>query len=50
MFYSDDILALIKTAIPIDDTTFKTAEPFFPKAYLSIADRILDRLYDLQNS
>lgn len=48
-FYSDDILDLIKTATPIDDTTFKTTEPFFPKAYLNIADRILDRLYDLQN-
>lgn len=48
-FYSDDILDLIKTATPIDDTTFKTTEPFFPKAYLNIADHILDRLYDLQN-
>lgn len=49
MFYSDDILDLIKTAIPVDDATFKIVKPFFPQDYLDIADRILDRLYDLQD-
>ena len=50
MFYSDDILDLIKTAIPVDDATFKIVKPFFPQGYLDIADRVLGRLYDLQDA